>query len=216
MASDPEVPARGRGRPVGADAEVTRRRILDAAREVIAERGQAGATFQLIAARAAVSRPTLHYYFNTREHVYDILLRDAATRVHRCATDALREENLYGQLRVFVTAIGRLSVEDGVFVRFLVAAGVDRYRRRERSAAADALVATVQGACRTMVVRAMGRGEVPAGTDVGAVADMLAATFWGLGLSGGFAGAPEAVARQLVITIRGGLLAERDGPAGGG
>jgi len=41
-------------------------RILDAAQEVIAEFGFHGATIDLIAERAGISKPNLHYYFPTK------------------------------------------------------------------------------------------------------------------------------------------------------
>jgi AcrR family transcriptional regulator len=51
---------------------------LRAAREVINERGYEAATFQAIAQRAGFSRPTMHYYFHTKEQVLDGLRCDAA------------------------------------------------------------------------------------------------------------------------------------------
>src|ERR1700743_3873206 len=41
-------------------------KILDAAQEVIAEFGFHGATIDLIAERAGISKPNLHYYFPTK------------------------------------------------------------------------------------------------------------------------------------------------------
>jgi AcrR family transcriptional regulator len=47
-------------------ARVTRRRVVDAATEVFLERGFAGATVRLIAARAEVSLPTVELQFGTK------------------------------------------------------------------------------------------------------------------------------------------------------
>jgi AcrR family transcriptional regulator len=86
--AEPLLPGRGRGRPIGADSTETRARILRAAREVINERGYEAANFQAIASRAGLSRPTMHYYFHTREEIYDSWRR----RI-RLSPTALRRRN---------------------------------------------------------------------------------------------------------------------------
>ncbi|MCV7153138.1 TetR/AcrR family transcriptional regulator [Mycolicibacterium pyrenivorans] len=215
METEPLTPpeGRGRGRPVGADAETTRRNILDAAREVIVERGYGAATFQKIALRAGVSRPTLHYYFSTREQLYEILLRDAYSRVAECAVAAQREHGLRDQLAVFVLAMQQLNISDTATVRFLVTARLEHHRGGRRSDAADAVVATVHGFYHSIVVQAIAHGELAPDVDALAVADMLAAVFWGMGFHAGFvdAGEAAAVARQLLRVIEVGLLNERVG-----
>lgn len=50
-------------------------KILDAALEVIAEMGVHGATMDRIAQRAEMSKPNLHYYFNTKSALYLHVLR---------------------------------------------------------------------------------------------------------------------------------------------
>ena len=54
---------------MGADSAETRSRILRPARDVINEHGYEAANFQAIASRAGLSRPTMHYYFHTREAI---------------------------------------------------------------------------------------------------------------------------------------------------
>lgn len=104
--------------------------ILDADRAVIAERGYHAATFQQIALRAGVSRPTLHYYFATRDEVYEILLRDAYTRVAECAVAAQRESGLQNQLTVFIEQMQRLILPDAAAMQFLVTARLELHRGR--------------------------------------------------------------------------------------
>lgn len=62
-------PRRGR---IGAAME---ERILRAAEEVFAERGFRGATTAAIAERAGVAKPSLHYYFGTKEALYRAVLK---------------------------------------------------------------------------------------------------------------------------------------------
>lgn len=196
---------------MGPDSEATRLRILESARQVIAERGYRAATFQQIALRAGVSRPTLHYYFATREQVYEILLRQIYSQVAECAVAAQREVGLRQQLTVFIEAMQQLMGSDEAAMRFLVAARLEHHRDRQRHDAADAVVATVHGFYQSIVVQAIAHDELAPDTDPRAVADMLAALFWGMGFHAGFVNATEssAIARQLLQLFDGGLLGER-------
>ena len=85
----PEPAGRGRGRPIGSDCGETRAGILRAARDVINDRGYEAATFQAIAERAGLSRPTMHYYFHTREEIYDSLVQEASSIVADCINEAV-------------------------------------------------------------------------------------------------------------------------------
>ncbi|MDJ0684837.1 MAG: TetR family transcriptional regulator C-terminal domain-containing protein [Alphaproteobacteria bacterium] len=49
-------------------------KILDAAQDVFAERGFAGASVDEIAARAGMSKPNLHYYYRRKKDVYQAVL----------------------------------------------------------------------------------------------------------------------------------------------
>jgi len=57
-------------RPSDDDAEGVRGRILDAAQDVFAARGYAGATTREIAERAGIGKRMLFYYFPTKDAVY--------------------------------------------------------------------------------------------------------------------------------------------------
>src|SRR5258705_10009917 len=88
---------RRRGRPTGSDSAETRNRILRAARQVISERGYHAATFQAIAAAADLSRPTLHYYFDSREQIYAMLVDEAGDAMAECIDAARRKNTLIEQ-----------------------------------------------------------------------------------------------------------------------
>ncbi len=57
------------------DAEVTRARIIEAAEATFAAQGIAGARVDDIAARAAVNKRMLYYYFDSKEGLYEAVLR---------------------------------------------------------------------------------------------------------------------------------------------
>src|SRR5689334_21639582 len=119
---------RGRGRPVGSDSAETRASILRAARAVINERGYEAATFQAIAQRAGFSRPTMHYYFHTKEQIYESLQQEAYTIVADCVAQARRQNTLLKQLATFVSAARRMDVADGSMMRFIIASRWELHR----------------------------------------------------------------------------------------
>jgi AcrR family transcriptional regulator len=205
----PGVNGRGRGRPIGSDSAETRASILRAAREVINERGYEAATFQAIAQRAGFSRPTMHYYFHTKEQVYDSLQAEAYSIVSDCIAQAQRQDTLLKQLATFVAAAQRMDLGDGSMMRFVIASRLEHHRnptlRGSPAPAADAVAAFY----RWMVEDAMRRGEIPAHTDAPAVVNMLFAMFWGMGFFAGFVHQPEdvaAIAKQLGKLFVRGLL----------
>jgi len=61
-------------RTATADGDSVRRRILDAAERVFAERGYAGATTQAIAAAADIRKRMLFYYFRGKDVLYRAVL----------------------------------------------------------------------------------------------------------------------------------------------
>lgn len=58
-------------RPVNADARATRRRILDSALVLFAERGPGGSPIREIARSAGVSLAMVHHYFGNKDGLYD-------------------------------------------------------------------------------------------------------------------------------------------------
>ena len=58
-------------------------RIVEAMRVAIGSRGAAGATFDVVAREAGVSRGLLHYYFGTKERLLvEVVRRDCDIRLH--------------------------------------------------------------------------------------------------------------------------------------
>jgi AcrR family transcriptional regulator len=57
--------------PAGAEAADTETRIFDAALRVFARKGRDGARLQEIADEAGIHRPLLHYYFRTKQQLYE-------------------------------------------------------------------------------------------------------------------------------------------------
>jgi AcrR family transcriptional regulator len=199
----------GRGRPVGADSAETRARILRAARDVINERGYEAANFQAIASRAGLSRPTMHYYFHTREEVFDCLVAEAYSIVADCIAQAKREDTLMNQLSTFVTAAQRLGFADRSMLQFTVTARLESHRCPSLRENPGPVVSAVQEFYRSVVDDAIMRGEIPADTDAAAVVSMLLAMFLGMGFYAGFIvdrNEMAVIAKQLHRLMAHGLL----------
>jgi AcrR family transcriptional regulator len=197
---------------VGSDSAETRARILRAAREVITERGYEAANFQAIASRAGLSRPTMHYYFRTREDMYNCLIAEAYSIVADCIAQAKREDTLLNQLAAFVAATHRSGFADGSMLRFVITARLEFHRSPSLRDSPGAVVSAVQGFYASMVDDAIARGEIPAGTDAGAVVNMLLAMFLGMGFFAGFIvdqNNMPVIAKQLNRLLVHGLLDDR-------
>jgi AcrR family transcriptional regulator len=194
---------------VGADSAETRARILRAAREVINERGYEAANFQAIASRAGLSRPTMHYYFHTREEIYDCLIAEAYSIVADCIARAKREDGLLKQLSTFVTAAHRSGFADRSMLQFIITARQESHRSPSLRESPGPVVAAVQEFYASGVDDAIARGEIPPGTDAAAVVSMLLAMFLGMGFYAGYIvdrNNMAVIAKQLHHLMTHGLL----------
>ncbi len=90
----PQVPAFARkidpapSRKAG--SEQRRRRVLEAARACFGEAGFAGATIGAIAERAGVSNGLLYQFFRSKEHLFEVVLREIMRRLGARAGAARR------------------------------------------------------------------------------------------------------------------------------
>jgi AcrR family transcriptional regulator len=204
------VVRRRRGRPTGSDSAETRNRILRAARQVISERGYHAATFQAIAAAADLSRPTLHYYFDSREQIYAVLVDEAGDVMAECIDAARRKDTLIEQLAALVSGILEVDRLDRSRLAFLVSARLESTRNPAlKLGASSALLSFLESSLSD----AQSRGELAADTVVTPIADMLHAMLWGVGLHAGFMAGPAgigSITKQLTRLLSHGLLNTAD------
>lgn len=197
---------------MGADSTETRARILRAAREVIIERGYEAANFQAIASRAGLSRPTMHYYFHTREDIHECLVAEAYSIVADCIAQAKRGDTLLKQLSTFVTATHRSGFADRSMLQFVITARLEFHRSPSLRGSPAPVVSAIQDFYRSMVEDAIERGELPEDTDPAAVVNMLLAMFLGMGFYAGFivdSNNMPMIAKQLHRMMTHGLLDRR-------
>ena len=204
---------RRRGRPVGSDSAETRSRILKASRLVINERGYQAATFQAIALAAELSRPTLHYYFSSREEIYRALIAESDTVVAECIAKAQRDGTLVERFSALVGAIHEADFLDQSQIAFLVSARLESSRNPElREHAGNDL----RDFLSTLVGDAAARGELPADAPGTPIVEMLHAMLWGIGFYSGFvedAAEMHLITKQLERLITHGLVGPDGNPA---
>lgn len=70
----------------------TEEKIVEAAREIFAQKGFAGARMQEIADRAGINKGLLHYYFKSKEALFKAIFREAFTQFSQVLRDILAGE----------------------------------------------------------------------------------------------------------------------------
>ena len=197
---------------MGAESAETRARILRAAREVITERGYEAANFQAIASRSGLSRPTMHYYFHTREDIHECLVAEAYSIVADCIAQAKREDTLLKQLSRFVAATHGSGFADRSLLQFIITARLEFHRSPSLRGSPGPVVSAIQDFYGSMVEDAIARGEIPEDTDPAAVVNMLLAMLLGMGFYAGFivdSNNMSVIAKQLHLLMTHGLLDRR-------
>lgn len=183
---------------------------MQAAYEIINERGYAATTFQEIAKRSGLSRPTLNYYFASREDLYGALLQQAHEVVMSCIRIAKQHDGTLDRLHAYIDAVVAVWQRDGSLVGFLVNARLESYRHPDLPAAT---VAATRGFLGDLVSEAVDRRELPRHTDQASLVELLYAMLWGMGAYCGWQRRPvdvPAIAKQLQVVIGGGLLSVAD------
>jgi AcrR family transcriptional regulator len=206
------APIRRRGRPVGADSAETRNRILEAARQVINQRGYQAATFQVIAMEAGLTRSSVHHYFASRQQIYGVLVEEAGAVLAECTAKVRADDSVAARLAALVAALQEVDRRDRSQIAFMVSARLEGIRHPELQLQSRVGLGEF---ITTLVRDAIVRGELPAETSEAPVADMLQALIWGMGFYAGFINSAAAMAsmtRQVDRVFSHGLGVAGEGP----
>jgi TetR/AcrR family transcriptional repressor of mexJK operon len=124
------TPVRRLGRPPQVKAHDTRRRILDIARGVYAQRGYEAATNKEIADHALMTTAALYYHFPSKRDLYLAVHADAREQVYSRFEEVLDPTASFAeQLISILMATHELNEEDPTLAQFLAAARTDMKRR---------------------------------------------------------------------------------------
>ena len=193
------APALRRGRP---RSEARKQAILQAAFELLGERGLAATSMDAVAERACVSKATIYRWWESKE----LLALDALYAAWDTAGPVTRQT---GTLRAEMLALVRpwvRLVATGPSARILTALLAEAQNDPEFGRAYRAhFIEPRRDQARAVFSRAIARGEIPAGIDVEVAIDLL----WGPlyhRLFHGHAPLNERFARRSVDTALVGIL----------
>ena len=193
------TPAMRRGRP---RSEARKQAILQAAFELLGERGLAATSMDAVAERAGVSKATIYRWWDSKE----LLALDALYAAWDTAGPVTRET---GTLRAEMLALVRpwvRLVAAGPSARILTALLAEAQNDPEFGTAYRAhFVEPRRDQARAVFSRAIARGEIPDGVDVEVAIDLL----WGPlyhRLFHGHAPLNGHFARRSVDTVLTGIL----------
>ena len=96
-------------------------RIVDAMRATVGARGATGATFDVVAREAGVSRGLLHYYFGTKERLLaEVVRRDCDLRMERLSATTAGAAGAQELLASMAVALREMLEESPEFLAILL------------------------------------------------------------------------------------------------
>ncbi len=202
------------GRPVGANGEQTRARIIAATMRCVAEVGYSQATIREIARIAEMTSGSLYHYFPNKSELIDATVRAVdEIALPRLRFAAAQADDAVDRLEAVLDELGRLMREYPYLAAF------DRASRAERTAHPRGGRSTYPGlkALRDIIsdiIEDAGkRGALPRSTNKGAAVDALYALTRGL-TERATSLTPDAYAATLVSAkdlVRGSLFVRAAG-----
>jgi AcrR family transcriptional regulator len=160
----PDQPQRGRPR-----SEKARTAVLDAAADLLLERGLAAVSMDAVAARAEVSKATIYRWWPTKETLaLDALYHEWASVPPARDTGSLRGD-LLSLLRPWVRLAGKRPYGRVIAALVTEAQTDPEFGRQYR----ERFVQPRRDQARAIFSRAIERGEIPVGTKVEVALDLL-------------------------------------------
>ena len=130
----PPTASRRPGRPPAAKADETRKRIVNAARQVFSEHGYDGATFQAIAVRADLTRPAINHYFPSKRVLYREVVDQTNELVVTAGIERARKAStMVGRLSAFISVALQAEAKIPATAAFLVTSVMESQRHPELS-----------------------------------------------------------------------------------
>jgi AcrR family transcriptional regulator len=169
------------GRPLGADGERTRQRIMAAAMANIAEAGYAHATMKSIAEQAGLTSAAIYHYFKSKQELVLQVLSSAVDEVIERLDEATRIDGTLQDRFVALLDEAHAIVKDYPDItRFEATVYLESARHPEFVPVFAGEREAEERIYRRLVDEAIDRGEFPAGIDRDGVTDVLTSITWGL------------------------------------
>jgi AcrR family transcriptional regulator len=99
----------------------TETKIIDAARKVFQQRGFAGARMQDIADEAGINKALLHYYFRSKDKLFDMVIAEAVARIFPPIVEIWTSQApLFEKLERFVHHYIKVLIENPFIPSFVI------------------------------------------------------------------------------------------------
>ena len=99
----------------------TEERILASAKKIFVEKGMAGARMQDIADDAGINKALLHYYFRSKEKLFEVIFKEAASRLFPTIVNILNADlPLFDKLRRFTNDYLEIVIENPYLPLFVL------------------------------------------------------------------------------------------------
>lgn len=198
------------GRPVGANSEQTRERVLEATMRCIAEVGYSRATIRQIAREAQITSASLYHYFpNKAELVRATFDEVAGIAVPRLAEAAERNTSTIDKLMALLDESIRVMRDYPLAVAFDRAIRAESPRDLHLAEDSDMLFVALRDLIRGILRQAERDGQLGPGLDVDSAANAVYLIFRGLNEYAGAtppAGEYQATVSALKQLLRGQLF----------
>lgn len=97
------------------------KKIIDAARELFYEKGFTGVTVRDIANKAEVNLALLHYYFRTKEKIFEIVFNEAFTLLFRKLNRALSSEvGIFEKIKSIISSYISIATKHPQLASFIM------------------------------------------------------------------------------------------------
>jgi AcrR family transcriptional regulator len=152
------------GRPVDADGDVTRTRVLSAARTAFAELGYMSTTYRLLAERTGLAPSALYNYFESKVELYAAAHNEVQVETYaEWLLPAITGTTTFAErIDALLTSFVAMNEQDPEAARFQAAARIDTGRHPELAAVRDGLPKQRRNLFVDAVDLGISTGEIPA------------------------------------------------------
>lgn len=169
------------GRPVGANGDETRQRIIEATMQCVAEVGYARATIREIAKMAQMTSGSLYHYFpNKTELVKATFDEVAAMSIPRVAAAAKRDDHFRDRLMAVLDECDQMMREYPLIAAFDRAMRVESTQQLGLAENADTMFTALRDVLVDIVKQARREGALKRGVNVDAVSTAIWVVLRGL------------------------------------
>ncbi len=96
-------------------------KIINAATEIFIQKGKEGARMQEIADKAGINKALLHYYFRSKEKLFEkVFLREARTMLNTTLESVAETDNFKEFLKLFISNYIENIIPRGKLLRFVL------------------------------------------------------------------------------------------------